>query len=238
MVEKLPPGDVNICTDYIIPAIGPLASDPNTLVRGTLAKCIARLAETSLLFLELFEDLKNDPALDLDMETNIYHMTYDASLKELHDLFQEIILILLTDNNASVKKNLLPDITRLCIFFGRPRASEALVSHLITYFNDADWTLRSDFCESIVGISTFIGPQGFNEFLLPLLIMALTDPQEFVVERVVSTMATLTELGLINRNKLKELAKLTGPLLIHPNEGIRQGTYSYRCSFFYFQYCE
>ena len=173
-METLPPGDVNIFTDYLIPAISPLAADQSPILRIMLSRCIARLAESSLLFLELFEELKNDPALELDMETNIYHMTYDASLKELQDHFQEILSVLLTDTNVTVKKGLLPDISRLCIFFGRPRASEALVSHLITYFNDSDWTLRSDFCDSIVGISTFIGPHGFNEFLLPLLIMSLT----------------------------------------------------------------
>ena len=173
-MKKLPPGDANIFTDYIIPAVLPLASDPNPTTRATVAKCIARLAETAQLFLELFEDIKNNPQLDLDTDTNIYHMSYDASLKELHDLFQEIILILLTDKSAYVKRSLLPEISGLCLFFGRQRANEALISHLVTYFNDPDWVLRSEFCDAVVGISTFIGPHSFNEFLLPLLVMALT----------------------------------------------------------------
>jgi len=69
-------------------------------------------------------------------------MTYDQSLLELQDLIQEEVTTLLIDSQAIVKKTLLQEIPRLCIFFGRRKANDVLLSHMITYLNDPDWTVR------------------------------------------------------------------------------------------------
>jgi phosphoinositide-3-kinase regulatory subunit 4 len=150
-----------------------MSNDKSSMVRATLAKCIPLLAESSLLFLELFEALRDSPTFDVD-HSNLYHMNYDLGLKALQDGFQDILLVLLTDPSSGVKKSLLMNTSRLCIFLGRQKSCDFLISHLITFLNDSEWTLRSSFCESVVGIGTFIGAQGLEQFILPLLIMALT----------------------------------------------------------------
>jgi phosphoinositide-3-kinase regulatory subunit 4 len=58
-------------------------------------------------------------------------------------LIQEIVADVLIDSDSSVKRALLHSMTRLCIFFGRQKASDFLLSHMITYLNDHDWQLRS-----------------------------------------------------------------------------------------------
>lgn len=45
---------------------------------------------------------------------------------------------------------------------------------MITYLNDKDWMLRSAFFESIKGVGTFVGARSLEEYILPLMIQALT----------------------------------------------------------------
>eukprot|EP00842_Homolaphlyctis_polyrhiza_P006601 jgi/Hompol1/6942/HPOL_000974-RA len=83
---------------------------------------------------------------------------------------------------------------------------------MITYLNDQDASLRSAFCETIVGVGTFVGMRSLEEYILPLMIQALTDSEEFVVEKVLSSLTSLAELGLIAKSKLKELCTTMIPL--------------------------
>jgi phosphoinositide-3-kinase regulatory subunit 4 len=57
-------------------------------------------------------------------------------------VIQEQATILLIDPESSVKRALLTDITSLCVFFGRQKANDVLLSHMITYLNGKDWMLR------------------------------------------------------------------------------------------------
>lgn len=99
---------------------------------------------------------------------------YDSSLQDLHAVIQEQATILLIDSDSSVKRALLTNITCLCVFFGRQKANDVLLSHMITYLNDKDWMLRSAFFESIKGVGTFVGAKSLEEYILPLMIQALT----------------------------------------------------------------
>ena len=78
------------------------------------------------------------------------------------------------DPDSSVKRALLADMTSLCIFLGKQRVDDVLLSHMITYLNGRDWMLRSAFFESIVGVGTFVGGRSLEEYILPLMIQALT----------------------------------------------------------------
>jgi phosphoinositide-3-kinase regulatory subunit 4 len=161
------------------------------------------------------ETLKDDPLYDLD-----YQMTYDAKLRFLQDQIQDDVVILLTDTTSLVKQALLYEMPQLCIFFGKQKSNDFLISHIITYLNDLDWSLRSSFCEAVVGIGTFVGDQSLEQFILPLLLMALTDSEEYVVDKVLGSLSSLAELGLLRKHKMKELAQIIVPLVCHPNEYI------------------
>lgn len=89
-------------------------------------------------------------------------------------MFQDHVVALLADPESSVRRALLGSITSLCVFFGRQRSNDFLLSHLITYLNDRDWMLRCAFFESIVGIATFVGGSSMEEYILPLLTQAIT----------------------------------------------------------------
>ncbi len=148
-------------------------------------------------------------------------------MKDLQDLLQEEVVALLTDSESAVKIALLKEMPRLCIFFGKQKANDLLISHIITYLNDLDWKLRSAFCEAIVGVGTFAGTLTLEQFILPLLVMAITDGEELVVQRVLHSLTSLAELGLIQKHKLKDLSSQISPLLIHPNNLIKNAAIGY-----------
>ncbi|KAF7730449.1 Serine/threonine-protein kinase [Apophysomyces ossiformis] len=220
MVESISPINARIFPEYILPSVREFANDPNVMIRTTYAGCIALLAETALRFLEMTQFLKNEK---LDSEDLDFESSYDSSLHDLQSTIQEQVTILLIDSESSVKRALLTNITCLCVFFGRQKANDILLSHMITYLNDRDWMLRSAFFESIKGVGTFVGSRSLEEYILPLMIQALTDAEEFVVDKVLHSLTSLADLGLFQKMKQWELVGIIAPLLCHPSIWIRYG---------------
>lgn len=91
-------------------------------------------------------------------------------LQELHEVIQRKVVNLLSDSQNIVKQTLLEKgITRLCVFFGRQKANDVVLSHMITFLNDKqDWQLRGAFFDSIVGVASYVGWQSLA-MLKPLL---------------------------------------------------------------------
>ncbi len=79
-----------------------------------------------------------------------------SELQALHEMVQQKVVTLLSDSENIVKQSLMENgITRLCVFFGRQKANDVLLSHMITFLNDKnDWHLRGAFFDSIVGKKT------------------------------------------------------------------------------------
>lgn len=148
------------------------------------ATCISHLAASSSRFLDIAQALRANGSLSYadDQESEIpqsysegmYDSLYDSGRRELLTLFQDHVVALLADTDSSVRRALLGSITSLCVFFGRQRSNDFLLSHLITYLNDRDWMLRCAFFESIVGVATFVGGRSLEEYILPLLTQAIT----------------------------------------------------------------
>ena len=68
--------------------------------------------------------------------------TYDASLRDIKEFLVEDLKVLLLDTDITVKRTLLKEIPKFCIFLGRQLANDVLLSHIITYLNDSSWELR------------------------------------------------------------------------------------------------
>ncbi|CAG8494901.1 36188_t:CDS:10, partial [Racocetra persica] len=225
-VDTITPSNATIFPEYIMPNLRKFATDPEILVRMTYAQCISTFAETALRFLELTQakDYLNVADNDAEIERS-YEATYDATLHDLQSIIQEQVTTLLIDTESAVKRALLSNITSLCIFFGRQKANDVLLSHMITYLNDRDSMLRS-----IIGVGTFVGRQSLEEYILPLMIQSLSDAEEFVVEKVLNSLTSLAELGLFQKMKLWELIAIVLPLMCHPGIYIRYGTIAFIAS--------
>ncbi|KAF9336731.1 Serine/threonine-protein kinase [Podila minutissima] len=241
-VETIDVINVTIFPEYILPALQGFPSDKEVLVRSAYAECIAQFAQTALRFLELAQLLKNDGAfigneVDGDAEGSPYEATYDSALFDLQSAIEEQIRTLLTDTDSSVKRALLSDMTSLCIFFGKQRVDDVLLSHMITYLNGRDWMLRrlrtpswSSAENFVAWVGTFVGGRSLEEYILPLMVQALTDSEEFVVEKVLKSLASLCDLGLFQKMVIWDLVSVVAPLLCHPNLWIRYGAIGFIAS--------
>ena len=100
--------------------------------------------------------------------------TYDSSLADLQNIIQEQLLLFLVDKSSVVKRAILRNTSSLCIFLGRQKANDLLLSHMLTYLNDRDWMLRYAFFQSIVDVAVCVGGRSLDEYILPLMVQALS----------------------------------------------------------------
>jgi len=166
---------------------------------------------------------KQDPEIEEGALTqSLYQTLYEVARGAIVEQFEAHAKALLTDSDPSVRRAFLGSVSSLCVFFGSTKASDVILSHLNTYLNDRDWMLKCKFFETIVGVATYIGSAGFEEFILPLMVQALTDPEEFVVERVLRSFSAIAQLGLFQRSNTWELLDVVARFTMHPNIWVRE----------------
>uniref|UniRef100_A0A0C9R475 non-specific serine/threonine protein kinase n=1 Tax=Fopius arisanus TaxID=64838 RepID=A0A0C9R475_9HYME len=218
LVKTIPPTDVNIFPEYILPGLSHITQDDAVIVRAAYAENIAHLAHIALRYLENAH--LTNPGNKEGPKPN-----YDSELQTLHEMVQQSVSMLLTDTSNLVKHTLMENgINKLCVFFGKQKANDVLLSHVITFLNDKkDEQLRGSFFECIVGVAVYVGWHS-SPILMPLLQQGLTDPEEFVTKKAINAMATLTELGLLHKPALYQLLAEAVVFLVHPNLWIRHAT--------------
>jgi phosphoinositide-3-kinase regulatory subunit 4 len=230
LVENLTPVNSHVFPNYILPKISPYSENNNTLVRATFAACLASLAKSAGRFLDMTQASQADGALpiqDPDAEDGgdpdaTMRLLFDGARTDLISYFQNQSKILLTDQSSAVRRAYLKSVGTLCVFFGRTKANDTILSHLNTYLNDKDWMLRCAFFDTVTGIATYLGGVALEEYIMPLMVQSLTDPEEFVVEKVLKALSTMAELGLFQRTKTWELVDVVGRFMIHPSIWIRE----------------
>ncbi|RMJ25946.1 protein kinase VPS15 [Aspergillus sp. HF37] len=235
MVHTISPVNAYLFSEYIFPRLQPFVSGPNTnpspMVRAAYASCIASLAHSSLRFLDMIQALRSDTRLTSLIpagseprwtEDATYHNLYDVARIDLLDYFEAHTKALLTDSDASVRRAFLGSVSSLCVFFGNLKANEVILSHLNTYLNDRDWILKCAFFEAVVGVAAYVGSTSLEQFILPLMVQSITEPEEFVVERVFRSLAAMADLGLFQRSTTWDLLHIAVRFLIHPNTWIRE----------------
>lgn len=74
-----------------------------------------------------------------------------------------------------------------------------------------------------------MGGTALEEYIMPLMVQSLTDPEEFVVVKVLSALRGMAELGLLGRGVVWEVMGVVGRFMVHPNLWVRQGM---RCCFY------
>ena len=234
MITVVSPVNAHVFTEYVRPRLQQFVAGSSNkaspVVRAAYASCLATLAHTSSSILDMLQALRADgsaPTMDPEAEDSVatnltYHNSYDVARLDLLEHFEAHTKALLTDDNASVRRAFLGSVSSLCVFFGSIKANDVILSHLNTYLNDKDWILKCAFFQTIVGVATFVGGTSLEEFILPLMIQALTDSEEFVVEKVLSSFASMAELGLFQRSRTWEMVDIVARFMVHPNIWIRE----------------
>jgi phosphoinositide-3-kinase regulatory subunit 4 len=233
MVQVVSPLNAHIFPEYVLPRLEAYLPDSNAstgpLVRMQYAFCIGTLATTAARYLDMIQALRaegslpaTDPETEDDLSSSAHRNQFDSDRRILLETLEKHTKALLTDSDASVRRAMLRSVSDLCVFFGSPRANDVVLSHLNTYLNDPDWMLKCAFFEAIVGVAVFVGGASLEGYILPLMVQALTDPEEFVIEKVIRALASMAELGLFQRSKTWELVDIVARLSMHPNLWIRQ----------------
>lgn len=235
MVHTVSPVNAYLFSEYVFPRLQPFVLGPNTnpspMVRAAYASCIASLAHSSLRFLDMIQALRSDTRLTSLIpvgsepgwtEDATYHNLYDVARIDLLDYFEVHTKALLTDTDASVRRAFLGSVSSLCVFFGNLKTNDVILSHLNTYLNDRDWILKCAFFEAVVGVAAYVGSTSLEQYILPLMVQSITEPEEFVVERVFRSLAAMADLGLFQRFTAWDLLHITIRFLVHPNAWIRE----------------
>ncbi|KAL1745959.1 hypothetical protein HDZ31DRAFT_81556 [Schizophyllum fasciatum] len=235
LVTALTPSNAAIFPEYIIPNIWHLVQDADVSVRCMYGQCVVQFANTAVRYLEMGQALRAHGAFQLSTETQEYgsaenELSYDAAMQDLQNAVQQHLSALLTDPSSVVRRAVLHDISSLCIFLGRQRTNDVLLSHIITYLNDRDWMLRHAFFESIVDVAACAGGRSLEEYILPLMIQALSDVEESVVAKVLAALTSLCDIGLFQKMRLWELMSATLGFLYHPNVWIRHAAVAFIAS--------
>jgi len=152
-----------------------------------------------------------------------HHDSHDVARADLIKFFETQTKALLTDSSANVRRAFLGSVSLLCAFFGSAKSNDVILSHLNTYLNDRDWRLKCSFFETIVGVAVYIGGTNLEDFILPLMVQALTDPEETVVSKFLQSLGTMAQLGLFQRTRTWELVNVVARFSMHLNPYIRYG---------------
>ncbi|KAF4125238.1 phosphoinositide-3-kinase, regulatory subunit 4 [Geosmithia morbida] len=233
LVKLVTPINSHVLVEYVLPrmeiALGTKARPASSLVRATYASCLGSLAMTAQRFLEMASSLRADgamPVTDPEVEQGgsgetSFESVFDNAGRQLSEVLESHTKQLVEDSDVHVRRAFLASVPELCMFF-QEQSNDILLTHLITYLNDRDWTLKCAFLDTIVGIAAFIGSVSLEEFMLPLMVQALTDTEESVVQSALHSLAQLAGLGLLSRPRVWELVDLVGRFTVHPNIWIRE----------------
>ena len=242
IINVVSPVNAYVFSEYIRPRLLPFVGGSGTktkaFVRATYASCLASLAHSSMRILDVVQALRadgsiptNDPEAEDEGDSNIsYRNMFDVAKIDLLDHFEAHTKALLTDKDPSVRRALLGSVSSLCVFFGTAKANDVILTYLNTYVNDPDWMLRCAFFHTSVGVATFIGGTSLEEFLLPLMIQALSDAEELVTEKVLTSLDTMSQLGLFQPVTLWEVVAIVGRFMMHPNPWIRSAAVMFTAS--------
>lgn len=231
------PINAYVFPEYILPKLESFAPSrgerQSTLVRSSYATCLSTLADTATRFLDVIQSLKAEGSLPTTQaggdiaSMTAYRDLFDVARGDLLRFFELQTTTLLTDASAEVRRAFLASVSALCVFFGSAKSNDVILTHLNTYLNDRDWKLKCAFFDTIVGVATYVGGTSLEDFILPLMIPALTDPEEAVVEKVLRSLSTMAQLGLFERAKSMELFDLVTRFTMHPNIWIREAAASF-----------
>jgi hypothetical protein len=117
---------------------------------------------------------------------------------------------------SAVKRVLLVDVMRLCVFFGQEATMDILLRYILTFLNDSDWELRYAFCAKIASVCAFIGPSVTTEYILPCIENALADVEDRVIVKAIQCLHTLLQMDLLAKFLVVDTVSNIMPLLLNP----------------------
>eukprot|EP00048_Salpingoeca_helianthica_P000441 m.41534 g.41534 ORF g.41534 m.41534 type:complete len:1232 (+) comp10516_c0_seq1:25-3720(+) len=210
--------DVTVFSDFVFDSLKPLVSDDEPLVRTTVAQHLARLCCCAFRFLRLAQHETTDGP----------SFSFDTELGQLRAIVKPYVEDILKDSNVEVKLALLSsEIDQLCVFLGPALTQEAILMHVVTFFNDQrSWRLKAAFYNSIGPIIAYVGQSQLSS-LFTFLEDGLADAEPSVIESALQCLISMT--SVCDPVKLATVLPAALPMLVHPGPAIRSGAAAFVC---------
>ncbi|MEW5319538.1 MAG: hypothetical protein WDW38_010683 [Sanguina aurantia] len=230
--KTIPPSDVQVFQDYLLPSLSLLPFDPEEAVRVEYAQGVAHLAAAAHQHLIRLQQGSNAAAADQQQQQQQQQLQapntqqpplprYDGQVAVLRLHMEKVVVELVTNirTSAYIKRALLQHVVALARFFGRRDLNDLLLPLLITCLNAGEWALRSAFFTAVAAMGPYTGRESLDVFLLPCLEQALTDSEPSVVADAVMCIAAVAT-HLRKRSLMAAVTKVA-PLLEHPSTAVR-----------------
>ncbi len=176
--------------------------------------------------------------------TSLIRDEYNKDLGELQETFARWVVSVTTDisdHASALKQAILKDIARLCQFFGNEGVMTCILPQILAFLNHRkDWQLRASLCRHLPSVCAIVGRAATEQFVVPCVETALIDDEDVVVSSALQCLASLVQMGLLNRvvllgNNIKRrgddgvltnksnlgILKKYCALLVHPSDDIR-----------------
>ena len=161
-VCKFGPSEENIFPSYVFPHLSRVAKDQELLVRVAFAESLGHFAESAKRFLDITHAQHVHKVLSRANENrpdkvSVIDFPYESKFEILKEQVTKWTKELITDEwydsnqhanrvGSVMKRIILEDILRLCLFFGQDSTKDTLLTQLLTFLNNPEWELRMVFC--------------------------------------------------------------------------------------------
>ncbi|KAJ7571090.1 hypothetical protein O6H91_01G148400 [Diphasiastrum complanatum] len=228
LVKIVPPSDVKIFPEYILPLLSMLPDDPEESVRICYANCIHKFAATSFRFLVRSQNV-NGVCVDVQRTVVTGPAKHELELAHLRENVARVIqeLVMGQKQTPTIRRALLQHVGTLCEFFGQKQTNDFLLPVLPAFLNDRDEQLRAVFFENIVYVCLFVGQVSSEAYLLPYIEQALSDVEETVVVNALECLNALCVQRLLRKRVLLKAVECASPLLCHPGQWVRCAAISF-----------
>jgi phosphoinositide-3-kinase, regulatory subunit 4 len=76
--------------------------------------------------------------------------------------------------------------------------------------------------DALVGLAAYLGSATTEEYILPLMMQSLMDPEEHVIQSILHSLAEIAKLGLLSRASMVEQVETVARFTMHPNLWVRE----------------
>ncbi|KZS99582.1 ARM repeat-containing protein [Laetiporus sulphureus 93-53] len=228
--------------DRVVPHIVDLLHDDAAIVRASALRTLMQLMglrDTDAAVVSVTVITPSDAAIFRSTSYRLFRTwsaiqkprcgacgSYDASMQEPHNSIQEHLSTLLIDPSSVFRHAVLYIISSLCMFLGRQKTNDVLLSHMITCMNDSDWLLRYAFFDCIVDVTACEGGRSLEEYIFPLMIQSLFDAEGTVAASACFAGKPL-RVEVVSEEKMQiwELMSATLGFLYYPDAWIRAAAF-------------
>lgn len=207
--------DINLFPEFLFPILKQIFKNSSVLVRATCAKCIMNFADSCIYFVEKSQILIENE----QQKSGALYPTLESRIQQTQKAFFSFCKKLLSDSSVFVKKQVLYQSARMCLFFKQDGAKEVIFSHVLTYVNEP--SLKCDFFRCVPELASLIDPVSVQEYLVPVLLHSLENKNELVLRYTLLSISNVLSCKMELRH-LRRILESCSKFMVHYSFMVRK----------------